>query len=213
MARVINGLISGKVGDMVYYIVDGVQFARKAPGEREKSTAPQVYNNNAFGLTSSFLAPYRSLLERTWTGVSDSRSKRYHAAFSFVRKNVIEGGEFSPSIRYDRLLVSKGVLDPALSFELTFKQNIALLTWLMQADCSVNCSPDDKVTFLLINQDKTHYMLYEHASKRADLRLQITVPEAFKSDIMHGYMFFTDFMGRNVSDSSYLRPVYENSPD
>jgi len=204
MARVINGLISGRVGEHVYWIKDGKQFLRKAPENVVRESESLDASRGAFGLTATFLAQFRSLLMRTWTSCRGAGNARFQAAFSYVRKNVVRVNEQGAYIQYDRLLISRGTLSPAPSAELERTEDTAILRWTTLAAWTVRCSPDDRLNLLLINEDKAHHMLFENLAIRADLHVQVSLPEAFRQDRMHVYMFFSDIKGRNVSDSVYL---------
>ncbi|MGV3706068.1 MAG: DUF6266 family protein [Arcticibacter sp.] len=206
MARVINGLISGRVGEHVYWTRDGKQFIRKAPEVVLRQSESLDASRGAFGLTATFLTQFRSLLMRTWTSSRASGNARYQAAFSYVRKNVVRVDEQRAHIQYDRLLISRGTLSPAPSVELEITGDTAIVRWTMSAIYTVDCSPDDRLNLLLINEDKAHHMLFESLALRDGLHVQVSLPEAFRQDRIHGYVFFSDLKGRNVSDSVYLLP-------
>jgi hypothetical protein len=68
MARVKNGLISGALGELVYYVRNGEQFVRRRPDRRRLETKVEELHRNYFGMCSALGASVMELqvLKNAW---------------------------------------------------------------------------------------------------------------------------------------------------
>jgi len=68
MARVKNGLISGALGDLVYFVRNGEQFVRRRPDRRKLETKVEELHRQYFGMCSALGASVMELqvLKNAW---------------------------------------------------------------------------------------------------------------------------------------------------
>lgn len=86
-----SGPVSGKVGNLVYYTVNGEGFVRHTPGKRTgKKTKKEKNNTSGFTKAQAFLTPLKDLLK---VGYKDYGTKTggYRGALSYALKNAVRG--------------------------------------------------------------------------------------------------------------------------
>ena len=133
MARIINGLISGKLGNMIYYIKNGKQMARVRRKVTREPTAEQLQNREELKVTVNFI---KHLVE--FVAVGFPVSKRgylngltgYNLAVSYNKRNALTGDIPEVEIDYAKVLVANGNLIKAIGPEVAMESNGLRFTWL-----------------------------------------------------------------------------------
>ena len=114
MGKVTDGLlggISGKVGNLVFYQVNGQTLVRTKPGMgRSTSSSLQSYHQQAFALAQEFLSPLKKEIAIGFGAFKTGSKRGIDRAKSLLLKNAIYPSEGLPVLQPEKVLVSSGDL-------------------------------------------------------------------------------------------------------
>ncbi|MFC5623624.1 DUF6266 family protein [Algoriphagus winogradskyi] len=114
MGKVTDGLlsgISGKVGNLVFYQVNGETLIRTKPGVGGGSSSPlQTYHQKAFSLVQEFLSPVKKEIAIGFAAYKIGTKRGIDRAKSLLLKNAIYPIEGIPVLQPEKVLVSSGDL-------------------------------------------------------------------------------------------------------
>ncbi|PZX49967.1 hypothetical protein LV84_04157 [Algoriphagus ratkowskyi] len=117
MARVTDGLlggISGKIGNLVFYQVNGQTLVRTKPaGGRSSTSSLQSYHQQAFALAQEFLSPLKMELAIGFVAFKIGTKRGIDRAKSLLLKNAIYPSEGIPVMHPTKAQVSSGDLTGA----------------------------------------------------------------------------------------------------
>lgn len=116
--RFFNG-VSGKVGDYIYYQLNGKTVVRRRPRKSSKKPSPrQVYQRKAFAAAQRFLHPIKEELAFTHTGQTDSLRKGIHLVTGQVLHQAISNRAGLPVLEPLQVLISRGPVEGLLDASL-----------------------------------------------------------------------------------------------
>lgn len=120
MARITNSVLaglSGSVGDLIFYKVGGVTYARRKPGKQSKATKAKTSerkrrSQSVSTQAHSFLKNITHILRFGYQNHENGASRAYHAAVSYTMKNSFkfEGTTASKVLDISLVKVSRGSL-------------------------------------------------------------------------------------------------------
>lgn len=109
--KLLNG-ITGKVGGLVFYQMNGKTIIRKRPQKLNKKQSPrQAYQRKAFALGQRFLTPIKEELNFTFQTQHGQLKKGIHEVLSQVLHSAISNHKGSPVLEPKEVLISRGQLD------------------------------------------------------------------------------------------------------
>lgn len=107
----IFGGISGSMGNLVFYQLNGKTVVRQKPGPRKKPASElQLYQQEAFRIGQKFVTPLREALEFTLKKKKSGFESGTNRALSWVLKNAIVNEQKKPVLYPEMVKVSKGWL-------------------------------------------------------------------------------------------------------
>ncbi|TDQ19564.1 hypothetical protein DFQ04_1387 [Algoriphagus boseongensis] len=103
-------LISGRVGDMVIYNLNGKTIVRKRQGQRIAPLSElQRYHQEVFRLANAFFIPLKEELNFTYSAFEIGSKKGFHQAIGeLIKQSVIHGEK--PSVDHIKATISSGPL-------------------------------------------------------------------------------------------------------
>lgn len=105
---------SGRIGNLVFYQVNGETLVRRKPGKRTTPTTTlQNYHQEAFGLVLQFLAPLKRELKIGFGEFEKGAKRGIDRAKSWMLKNAILPTNGIPKVIPEKVKVSAGDLTPA----------------------------------------------------------------------------------------------------
>ncbi len=104
------GRISGKVGNLVFYQVNGETLVRVKPGKKGGRSALQNYNQQAFALVQGFLSPMKRELADGFAAFKIGTKRGIDRAKSLMLRNGIYPQDGVPVLRPHKAMVSSGDL-------------------------------------------------------------------------------------------------------
>jgi len=205
MAKIKNSPIhiSGRFGDMVF--CNGSErgpYVRRRPEKKEPSTA-QLSNIRKLQLAINFLYPVSQLLALGWKESSKKTAVAYDRARSYLLKNSFNEDAEVPQISYKNVTLSKGNLYPAAGLNAELQDTRLTLTWL---PLPALIRPDYSETTLAVYQEELQCWIYfTRAGTRADLKLDVELPEGLLNGTLHIYLFFISDDRKQASLSTYFK--------
>lgn len=205
-----TGLLSGKIGNMIYYVMDGKQYVRRIgiPGKERKTTkenmtSKQKSNLTRFGGVQRYYAYFRQHIDATiWKTAGDAAHARAINLFHKTNGHCFD---------------DKGRLVDLATFkfshgELLLPRNIAVVrdgdtfrvTWEEERH-ERNAAPSDRLCVGLVYDrypDSPHLAL-EVSGTRGDLRGEFRPDKDYDSPL-HIYCFWAREDGSAFSESIHF---------
>ncbi len=214
MARVQGGslsCISGKVGDKVYYQLNGKTIVRSLP--QKSNVVPsekQMLYRNKFKTAVLFLKPFAAVLKK-YNGFNKKGKTPMQKAISLLLKEDLGFDGTVASIAVDRIIIARGTFT---SYKITSvsnsEQGIIELSWLYN-DKVVNYWQDDIFLSVIVYCPVDHILVeYECVFCLKEKKGVLQLPVDFITKEVHVWSLW-EFKGNNGaskegnrSTSSYL---------
>lgn len=118
MARITSSILeglSGSIGELVFYKVDGKTYSRRKPGKQSKATKAKTSpakrrSQSVMSQTHAFLKNITHILRFGYQTHTDGASRPYHAAVSYTSKNCFKFEGNSKVLDIGLVKVSMGTL-------------------------------------------------------------------------------------------------------
>lgn len=118
MARITNPILkglSGSIGELVFYEVDGKTYSRRKPGKQSKATKARTSDakrrsQSVISQTQAFLRNIAHILRFGYQTHKNGASRPYHAAVSYTSKNCFKEEEDLKVLDISLVKVSRGSL-------------------------------------------------------------------------------------------------------
>ena len=201
MARIENGPfgnISGRVGNVVVYMLNGKMVMRSLPSvKRKKASGRQKETQDIF---ASVMKPVRAA--KSFTKIGFGRVKgfsAYHTALSMNLQRMAENGQFS----YSKMIFSKGKLATAIEPVALIDSNLKLTVSWQQNESGKPSSDSDTVMLLILNTTNNNAEIELNAGKRSAGQASIQLMHTEKGNHLEVYIAFANLSGTvaEVSDS------------
>jgi hypothetical protein len=114
MAQINNGIfdgISGKLGNLVFYRLNGKTVVRQKPGPRNYiPSEPQIFQQKSFASGQKFLTPLRHVLDQIYKYKRIRSKSGINSALSWILKNAIENHNGEPVLIPEKIFLHRGYL-------------------------------------------------------------------------------------------------------
>lgn len=198
----ILGPVSGKVGAVVCYTIEGEDYMRSLPVRTKPRKSAELQNNSTFGMVQDTLSPMLDFLRVSFKGYGSKRGGA-KGALSYNRKYAVieENGIFSidPSLFRASGGSLPGVLQPT-----TIRESADSIRFNWDTALPEGCSPLDQVLLLAVDfPSKQCSFLAPGAFRSTGTELLYLWPEMVgkEADLYIG--FVAEDRSRQ-SDSQYL---------
>jgi hypothetical protein len=210
--------MNGKIGNLIFYTINGVTYVRSAPVKKDKkdkkpSTPAQRHQQEKLLLTRWFLDPLRLLVYFSHQqGIRGARTG-YHEASGQIMNHALVHHDTGLALAPSQVLISSGNLTGPKTAQVAWTEDGKVkFTWENNVG-SGNAKAKDKVLVLLydLEERKPYYILEGPPRSAETLLMDIPVPDAHRGKL-HAYMAFSSPNGRskthpithNLSNSVYL---------
>lgn len=204
------GPISGKLGDRVYVIKNGVNYVRSLPRKTLKpATEKQLIYRAKFGLVSGFLCQIGWILNAAYK-VSNPKKSGKGIAFRQILDEAVTGDYPDLGIDYAKVKLIRGSLEEPhkisvqaekpgqLSFSWSFYQRF-------------DTSPADELLVLVYCISLKEFWYNDRTGiRRSDESGSIRLPEEFAGKECCLWLFYRSVLQNACSDSVYLGKVITN---
>lgn len=162
-----------------------------------KESAVQFSNRTKFSLANSILNLIRPLIKTSFVKYNKGRKSGYNTAVGLFLSNAVRGDYPNLEVNFSAMEVSKGSLPGLNKWKFHVNHNEVSLIWKNEIN-KTNAYRDDSVQLLLFNISKKSFILVIDVAKRANEKINHTIPESEKGD----YVAWTFVENRNNTNSS-----------
>lgn len=218
MARITNSLLealSGSVGELVFYQVDGKTYSRRKHGKQSKATKAKTSpakrrSQSVMSQTHAFLRKITHLLRFGYQNQTDGASRPYHAAVSYTSKNSFITTGDSKTLDISLVKVSQGtLLGPQDAKAIRVPEGVEF-SWTDNSRQG-SAKPTDQVFVCLLstagNGSEWEFLGSQRSGRKHELPLQI----GYSGIQWHAWIAFSQenpwTKKRTLSDSVYLGTV------
>ncbi|HMI05743.1 MAG TPA: DUF6266 family protein [Pedobacter sp.] len=199
----IAGLVTGRVGDMVFYVLNGKQVVRMVGKSVKPPTGKQLTARMQMTMVAGFL---KHLVEYLNVGfgpdvVDDENA--YNAAMRYNRKNALSGVYPDVVLDYSKVLVSKGDLPGAAGAVVELLDDGLHFVWSNPSDIPYPRGNDQVMLLAYFPALASAIYLLEAASREEGSAF-LPVPGDLLAEHMEVYLSFVAADRKSVSDSIYL---------
>ncbi|RZM24734.1 MAG: hypothetical protein EOO88_21795 [Pedobacter sp.] len=227
MATLKNGIfggVSGKVGNTIYYMLNGKQMARKVGRTAKSPTSAQLANRQAMKVTIDFLRPLSAII-RTGFGLEAERRNIYpqNAAVGYNKSCAIKGQYPNLEMDYEKVLVSTGnmlkLYDPGATwsgnaedgYSLWFNWDVGMedREWPRCNDVVLLLAYFPEVALPEEGENREGFLHAEACIKTDGARRKegqdvLEIPAHLAGRPMEVYIAVVSENGRKIADSQYL---------
>lgn len=204
------GRITGSMGNLVFYQLNGKTVVRQKPGPRKKPASErQLYQQKAFSIGQKFVTPLRDALNFTLKKKGSSFESGTNRTLSWLIKNAIVPEEKAPVLYPERVKISKGWL-VGMDNPLAAREGASIkITW--QANAWQGSAREEDRLFVIAYapESKRVYTVYEGAYRKSGdqlIELPWSDPELDKVYIYAAF-YAEDGCVREFSDSVCLGKI------
>lgn len=199
----IYGSISGKLGGIVGYELNGQNILRSVPSYTKRPpSAMEAINRAKMAAASKFLKPIKRIIVFGYKNLAPkgSRVGPFQTAQRHVFKEATEVGENSMVyVNPEKVFVFRGDLTAPARVEVVRQENGINITW--------DKKPwKEPLLLVLAYAPEKDYFLFEEGPVRAEEGIfNLSIPERVLSDLphIHVYIGFYDIINDRLSDSVY----------
>lgn len=130
-----------------------------------------------------------------------------NAAVSYHMKYALNGDGENFYINFEKGMFSKGVLVAPFIREFSSLGDNSLYVSWKNPPATVLCEGNDLATYIIYNPQKEAFVTFAAYGQRSDREVLLELPSAFENDEVHGYVFYINAAGNEVSTSVYLGKV------
>lgn len=206
-----NGMITGTIGNKVYYVLNGKQIVRAKRREPMQSTNRQRNSNEKFRVISKFLCKFKEALRHGWADIKDT-SAYFNIALRYNYKNAIieipgkEGERSDFKIDFAKVLLSKGRIEQPEITKIERIDSDLYLEWNTTLGSKTN-RPNDSLTVCIWNETDPAIVYYDMGYRKTGKATIILKEEPHRLHVWAYYLNKTKSGNDNedkVSNSVYL---------
>lgn len=203
----IQGLFTGKIGNLIGVELNGQQFGRSLPRSSKKPPSPaQLSQRLKFGTVMNWLKPLSPFINIGYHKGED-HATALNRALSYHLKEALLDTEAECQIDYPKVILSRGELVTSWILEILPKQNnILYIRWGNPPETKY-CDPEDRMNLVFYNPQKEQYLTFENAAERSSKEVSLQMDRNFAEETVHGWMHYVNKSGTQVSTSIYLGEV------
>ncbi|MES2457358.1 MAG: DUF6266 family protein [Bacteroidota bacterium] len=204
MGKLINGNIIGQVGDVVFYLANGINVARKAGRVTKTATEAQLMNRSKMKVATELVKP---MLEFTNIGFANvprkTGSSAYNVAVAYHRMNALTGVYPFIEIDFARAMVAIGDLPPAVDPSVVLTAGGLDFSWTSQNEL-LYPRELDRVMLLVYFPELNQVRYVLDGARRSEAADFLPLPVALQTARMEVYLSFVAQSGGQVANSCYL---------
>jgi hypothetical protein len=207
MATLKNGIAGnykGKIGNLVFYQINGKQVVRTIGKITKAPTEAQLSCRQQMGLINIFLKPITGFVNTGFKLMTKgTTSGAYNMAVSYNKKHALQGIYPNMEMDYAMALVTKGNLEGAINPEVELVPEGLKFTWLCPTGYSWPNGNDQAMLlayFPLLK--RAVFTLY--GAKRSHCEDVLNIQPDLLNEYMEIYISFIAENRNGIADSGYL---------
>lgn len=198
-----HGFHTGRIGDLVYYVLNGENVVRRIGENLNPPTEKQLRARLDVKIASRFLGKLSAFINVGFgTEPMGAGGNPHNVAMKYNVKNIIKGTYPNLEIAYNKVLVSRGFLKPVENFVAELTADYIKFSWNTNPQMKWPESTDQVMMLAYFPEsEKIIYKLFGNSRLSGSDELQI--PAAFIGKYMETYISFISEDRKNVADGTY----------
>lgn len=206
--------IEGRVGNLIFYKVDGVTYVRSAPGKQSKAKKRKVsplkkMSQDKMGMTQQYLKGLTKVIAFGYQEFAEGARRPYHACVSFTKTHCFSFNGQDFHIDPALIKMSRGSLMPANKAKAERTEKGIWVSWEDNSWQS-SAKPKDR-SFLVLHHPDSKQVIWEfQGSIRSAKQHLIPLSEQACCKSWQVYLAFSQekYKGKIIlSDSVYLGEI------
>ena len=199
-----NGHYTGRIGNIIYYMLNGQYVSRTVGPRKKKATLPQLHNRSKTSISSKLLKQFKPFFDVGFSiEVLDTNQNTFNRAVSINSRKMIKGVYPDFQIDYSKIELSRGILKTGENLKATASKKAILFTWdapekMPWPECS------DLVMMIANFPSKKKSIIKIGGNARNTGADQLKLPVSLQGVQAEVYMAFVAADRKQVSDSTYL---------
>ncbi|PTS92188.1 hypothetical protein DBR11_27410 [Pedobacter sp. HMWF019] len=206
-----HGNHRGRIGNVVYYVLNGKNVAREIGKTTKPPTQAQLKVRSEIKLVSQFLKPLGEFINVGF-GIEQLGTDKnaFNLAMAYNRPHAIKGSYPNLKIAYEKVQISKGPLKTAENLRVEESPAGLQFNWDTNPQMAWQESTDQAMVLVYFpDQKKVFYTLF--GNSRLSGTMEQEIPASLKGKHMESYISFISADRKQVSDSIYTGRF--NSPE
>lgn len=208
-----NGHHRGRIGNLVYYMLNGKNISRAIGRSTKEFSEPQLKQHLLTKMRSKL---FKNLLGFINTGFSTAAIQAQDNAFNLAVKankiNIIKGTYPDLEIAYDQLLISTGTLLPAQNCQITPILAGLQYTWDNHPEMAWPESTDQVMMLAYFpKQERVFYTLFGN-DRLAGMDV-LEIPPSLQNEYMETYVSFIAANRKTLANSIYMGSFNQEGPE
>ncbi|WP_316842197.1 DUF6266 family protein [Pedobacter gandavensis] len=194
---------SGKIGSLVFYILNGQPVCRTI-GKPGKPSIKQLANQQAMSVTMELVKPMADFINVSFKLEAEGTVKNPHnLATSYIKKQALIGQYPDIKVDYSKVVLSQGSLEMAKDLKITKGKEGLNLSW--NSDMEENAAADDILMVLVSHPTKKRASSYLNAARRSDGNCFLPLDKEWMiNQQMEIYVCLKSSNEKSISDSVYV---------
>ena len=199
----IGGPIYGRLGNNVYYELNGEPIVRKIGRRVGPRTPQEIRSSNRQSMLVNFFNPMKAFIKKGFGATAErNQSNYYNLAMSCNNPKAIAVDIEQPTILYDKVVLSAGELvEPTNPNAVVNGDNVAF-TWSYDESLHWNFS-EDRVMMLIHFPESDTSIFKMSGAERIQCCDSIQLLPGMTTEKMHLYIAFCSSYTEEVSNSIY----------
>lgn len=208
MARVtdgINGGLSGKLGEVIFYTMNGGNYMRSLPSKKRKKTPPtprQALQRERFVAMQEWLRPITPLVREAFRYYAP-RQTGHNAAMSYNLKNALVRVDGKFEVNPEVFSFSVGPLPEAYRPSVHQDGAVVRFKWDIEKN-ALNVNHLDRTMLLLYREGQRYSEFLTYGNERWRLSDSLSLEDYKEGDVCHAYIAFISAKNQQVSNSVYV---------
>jgi hypothetical protein len=202
-----HGKVSGKLGKLVFYDLNGVNVARVNGVNKAPASINQLVVRQRMEVISLLLSLSNAFIKVGFlSSIKGTNRNQHNEATSYNLKNALKGTYPNIEIDYPKVLLSDGPLDAPINVRLQKSTNAIELTWDMDPAGDGHAGENRSmvhVVFPVLNKSFTFF----NEAKRSDGKFTQELPSEMLTSQVEVYLAFSDLSTNSTSPSVWALPI------
>ena len=199
-----NGPVTGRVGNLVYYMLNGQPVVRSIGKIMKAASVPQLSSRKVTCISSKLLKMFKPFIKVGFSiEIIGTNQNAFNMAVSVNKRAMMTGVYPNFQVDYSKLVLSRGILKPGEELKVSATNQAISFTWKAEEKMAWPESTDLVMMIAYFpGLDRTIVKVGGNARNTgAD---QMPIPPSLKDEYSETYIAFVAADRLQVSDSTYL---------
>ena len=202
MARIEQGILgafSGKCGNVIGYVRNGVACMRSVPAHyRDRRSVAQLRNRGRFTMVMKLMSVVRPVISMGFRRFASAMTEM-NVATRVNYYSVVKEGAAGFCYDFAGLVLSRGSVEGLSGLMMNVAGNVVDLVW---NGGDVLGGAEDEVNVVVLNGDRMAMRFYRGVALRGDGCVSVAIPGGWNGEDVHCYVMVS--RGTDWSESCYV---------